>query len=117
MLINVDTNQTGIGRVPLATLLPLAAKCGFDSVAFPLWVLLRYEFGLAVFGLFALYRAIREGGFFERVLAGWFLGGLMWSVGYAGAGAGHALWLVVPLAALVALSAVSAVSAWSLWKA
>ncbi|MCD4686285.1 MAG: glycosyltransferase family 39 protein [Anaerolineae bacterium] len=75
-----------------------------QPVAFPLWVLLRYEFGLALFGLLAVYRAIREGGFFERALVGWFLASLMWSVGYAGAGAGHALWLVVPLAALTALS-------------
>lgn len=73
-------------------------------VAFPLWVFLRYEFGLALFGILAAYRAIREGGYFERVLVGWFLASLMWSVGYAGAGPGHALWLVVPLAALVALS-------------
>ena len=37
MLNNIDTTQAGIGRVPLATLLPLARTCGFDSVAFPLW--------------------------------------------------------------------------------
>ena len=37
MQINLDTNQSGLGRVPLATLLPLARQCGFDAVTFPLW--------------------------------------------------------------------------------
>lgn len=37
MQINLDTNQSGLGRVPLATLLPPAQQCGFDTVTFPLW--------------------------------------------------------------------------------
>ena len=37
MQINLDPNQAGLGRVPLATLLPLAQRCGFDAVTFPLW--------------------------------------------------------------------------------
>ena len=37
MQINLDTNQSGLGRVPLATLLPPAQRCGFDTVTFPLW--------------------------------------------------------------------------------
>ena len=37
MQINLDTVQGGIGRIPLATLLPLARTCGFDTVTFPLW--------------------------------------------------------------------------------
>lgn len=71
--------------------------------AFPAWVALRYETGLVLFGLLALYHAIRQGGFFERALAGWALAGIVWSAGYAGAGAAHALWVTVPMAILVAL--------------
>ena len=37
MLMNIDTVQAQLGRVPLATLVPLAAQCGFDAVTFPLW--------------------------------------------------------------------------------
>ena len=37
MQINLDTVQAGIGRIPLATLLPAAHACGFDTVTFPLW--------------------------------------------------------------------------------
>ena len=37
MQINLDTHQSGLGRVPLATLLPPAQQCGFDTVTFPLW--------------------------------------------------------------------------------
>jgi len=37
MQINLDTNQSGLGRVPLATLLPPVLQCGFDTVTFPLW--------------------------------------------------------------------------------
>lgn len=37
MQINLDTVQAGIGRIPLATLLPLAQRCGFDAVTFPIW--------------------------------------------------------------------------------
>lgn len=71
--------------------------------AFPAWVALRYDMGIVLFGLLALYHAVREGGFFERALAGWALAGIVWSVGYAGAGAAHALWVTLPLTALVAL--------------
>ena len=73
-------------------------------VAFPLWVALRYEPGIMLFGLVASYQAVRVGSFFERVMAGWFLAGLVWAVGYAGADAAHALWLVLPLSILVALA-------------
>jgi hypothetical protein len=72
-------------------------------VAFPLWIGLRYETGLLIFGLIASYRALREGGFFERALVGWTLVGVVWSLVYAGADAAHALWLTVPLAVLVGL--------------
>ncbi|MEP0762400.1 MAG: hypothetical protein HRF48_06635, partial [Chloroflexota bacterium] len=67
------------------------------------WVALRYELGIVVFGLLALYHVVRQGGFFERTLAGWALAGIVWSVGYGGAGAAHALWITVPLTVLVAL--------------
>lgn len=72
-------------------------------VAFPLWISLRYEPALLLFGLLASVRAIREGGFFERALVGWFVLGVVWSLVYAGAEAGHALWLTLPLSALIAL--------------
>jgi hypothetical protein len=76
-------------------------------VAFPLGVALRYEIGLLLFGLIACYRAIREGGFFERALVGWALAGLFWSVGYAGADAADALWLTVPFSVLIGLMVTS----------
>lgn len=37
MQINLDANQSGLGRVPLAELLAPARQCGFDTVTFPLW--------------------------------------------------------------------------------
>lgn len=36
MQINLDPNQSGLGRVPLAAVLPPAQRCGFDAVTFPL---------------------------------------------------------------------------------
>lgn len=72
-------------------------------VAFPLWIGLRYEVGLWLFGVLAVIRAIREGGFFERALAGWTMASLVWTLGYAGAEAAHALWITVPVCILVGL--------------
>ncbi|MBN1681736.1 MAG: hypothetical protein JW966_15755 [Anaerolineae bacterium] len=72
-------------------------------VAYPLLVALRYEIGIVLFGLVACYRAVRFGSFFERVLVGWFLAGLVWALAYGGAAAAHALWIVMPLTMLVGL--------------
>ncbi|MBN1963561.1 MAG: glycosyltransferase family 39 protein [Anaerolineae bacterium] len=72
-------------------------------IAFPLWIALRYETGLLLFGVIGCYRAVREGGFFERALVGWFLAGLVWALAYAGAKAAHALWITLPLSVLVGL--------------
>jgi hypothetical protein len=73
-------------------------------IAQPIWVGLRYETVLWVFGLVAAYRAVRTGGFFERALVGWALAGTLWALGYAGATSAHALWLTVPVTMLVALA-------------
>lgn len=100
----LPSGLTGIGHALWTGLRGFAERTPGAPVAFPLLVGLRYETGLALFGLLAVYRAVRIGGFFERALAGWFLGGVVWSLGYAGATAGHALWLTVPLAALVGLA-------------
>ena len=43
MLKNLDTRMNGIGAFPLNTLLPLAEKHGFDSIAFPMWELKTVE--------------------------------------------------------------------------
>ena len=73
-------------------------------VAFPLWIALRYEPAVVIFGLLACYHVIRNGGFFERTLAGWFVAGLVLSLAYSGATAAHALWITLPLTILVGLS-------------
>lgn len=73
-------------------------------IAFPLWIALRYEPAILLFGIPSCYRAMREGSFFERVLVGWFLMGLVLSLAYAGGSAAHALWLTVPLTVLVGLA-------------
>jgi len=96
---------TTVGNVLWAGLRGFVDRTHDAPVAFPLWIGLRYETGLLLFGLIACYRAIREGGFFERALVGWALAGTVWSLGYAGATAAHALWLTVPLAVLVGLMA------------
>ncbi|HML22822.1 MAG TPA: hypothetical protein PKD09_14320, partial [Aggregatilinea sp.] len=47
---------------------------------------------------------VRGGSFFERVLAGWFVAGLVLSLVYVGASAAHALWITLPLTVLVGLA-------------
>ncbi|MBN2306343.1 MAG: hypothetical protein JXQ72_17805 [Anaerolineae bacterium] len=100
----LPSGLTSVGNVLWTGVTGFVQRQDGAPVAFPLLVALRYETGLVLFGLLAVYRAVRQGGFFERTLAGWFLGGVVWSLGYAGATAGHALWLTVPLCALVGLS-------------
>ncbi len=100
----LPSGLTVVGNVIAGALRGFAERRTGAPIAFPLWVALRYEAGLALFGLIGAWRAIRRGGFFERALVGWLLGGLLWAVGYAGADAVHALWLSVPLSALVALT-------------
>ncbi len=95
---------SSIGNVVQGAVRGLITRPDGTPVAFPLLIALRYEPGLALFGLLAAYRAVRDGSFFERALVGWLLAGIVWGLGYAGATAAHALWLTLPLATLVALS-------------
>ncbi len=104
LLYWLPVGLTVVGNLAEGALRGFAQRRTGAPIAFPLWVTLRYEAGLALFGLIGAWRAVRHGGFFERALVGWLLGGLLWAVGYAGADAAHALWLTVPLAALVALT-------------
>jgi len=99
----VPAGLTSVGQVLWAGLRGFAERPAGVATAFPAWVALRYEPGIVVFGLLVLYHAVRQGGFFERTLAGWALAGIVWSVGYSGAGAAHALWITLPLTVLVAL--------------
>jgi hypothetical protein len=99
----IPSGLTMVGNVIWACAEGFAKRSDGAPVAFPLWVSLRYEFGFLLFGLIASYRAVREGGFFERALVGWALAGLFWSVGYAGADAAHALWMTVPFSVLIGL--------------
>ncbi len=103
-LFILPSGLTSIGNLLAEGLRGFWHRTTGAPIAFPLLIVLRYETGLLVFGLIACYRAIREGGFFERVLAGWLLAGVLLSLLYAGSTAGHALWMTVPLAVLVALS-------------
>ena len=99
----LPSGLTVVGGAVWAGLEGFVQRAPNTPVGYPLWVSLRYETGLVLFGAIAAYRAIREGGFFERALAGWALAGMVWSLVYAGAGAAHALWLTLPLSVLVAL--------------
>ncbi len=99
----IPSGLTAVGNVLWAGVRGLVERPAGTPVAFPLWVALRYETGLLLFGVLAVVVALREGGFFERVLVGWTLAGLFWSVGYSGADAAHALWVTVPLTVLVGL--------------
>ncbi len=100
----IPSGLTVVGNVVWAGVNGFVERPAGMPAAFPLWIALRYETGLLIFGLIAAYRAVREGAFFERVLVGWVLAGTVWSIGYAGAGAGHAMWITVPLAVLVGLA-------------
>jgi hypothetical protein len=99
----LPSGLTTVGNVVWSCVKGLVHRTSGTPIAFPFGVVLRYEFGALLFGLIACYRAIREGGFFERALVGWTLAGLFWSVGYAGAGAADALWVTVPLSVLIGL--------------
>lgn len=100
----LPSGLTAVGGVVWDGLRGFVDRQAGAPVAFPLLISLRYETGLLLVGLLACYRVVRDGGFFERALAGWFLGGVVWAMGYAGATAGHALWLTVPLCVLVGLT-------------
>ncbi|NDJ75658.1 MAG: hypothetical protein GYB65_05320, partial [Chloroflexi bacterium] len=93
----------GVGNVVYEGVTNMFDRQPNAPLAFPLVIALRYEFGLVVFGLVASYHAVRLGGFFERAVTGWFLSGVVWSLVYAGAGAAHALWIVLPLIVLAGL--------------
>lgn len=99
----IPSGLTAVGNTIWTGLEGFVRRPAGSPVAFPLWIGLRYETGLWLFGLAAAYRAVREGGFFERALVGWALAGTVWLLGYAGATAAHALWLTVPVSILVGL--------------
>lgn len=102
-LFVLPSGLTAIGNSLWAGLKGFTQQTGDTPLAFPLWVALRYEPGIIFFGLIGVYRAVRVGGFFERALVGWFLAGLVWTLGYSGASAAHALWILLPLTVLVGL--------------
>ncbi len=79
--------------------------------AFPLLTSLLYEPLLWVFGLVGAYLILtREGTLIQRALVGWLVASVVWSLIYAGAEAGHALWLTAPLVGLAAVAVAKAVS-------
>lgn len=104
LLFFLPSGLTAIGNVVSGFVRGLTARPDGASVAFPLLVALRYEPGIVLFGLLAAVHAVREGGFFERALAGWLLAGIVAGLLYAGASAVHALWVTLPLTVLVALA-------------
>lgn len=71
--------------------------------AYALWVALRYDFGLVLFGLIALFTLQKN--FFANVLAGWFGWSLVISLLYANPTPDAALWVVLPATGLTALLA------------
>ena len=103
LLFWLPVGLTTVGNALYTGLEGFVRRTDGAPVAWPLWVALRYEIGIVLFGVLGCYRAVREGGFFERVLAGWFLAGLVWSLIYSGASAAHALWITLPLTVLVGL--------------
>lgn len=100
----LPSGLTAIGNVIAGAVRGLSERPTGATVAFPLLVALRYEPGVVLFGVLAAVHAVREGGFFERALAGWLLAGIAAGLAYAGATASHALWVTLPLAALLALA-------------
>lgn len=104
LLFFLPSGLTAIGNVVQGAVSGLTQRPDGATVAFPLVIALRYEPGIVLFGLLAALRAVREGGFFERALAGWLLAGIVAGLAYAGATAAHALWVTLPLATLVALA-------------
>jgi len=99
----LPSGLTAVGEVLWQGLRGFVIRPASHPLAFPLWISLRYEFGLVLFGGIAVFQAVREGSILERALAGWFLAGVLWAMIYAGAEAAHALWLTLPLCALVGL--------------
>jgi len=100
----LPSGLTAIGNLVWSGAQGFLTRLEGAPLAFPVWIALRYESGIMLAGLLASYRAVRVGGFFERALAGWALGGIGWSLVYTGADASHALWLTLPLTVLVALA-------------
>lgn len=80
--------------------------------AFPLLVSLFYEPVMWVFGLAGVFMVLsadpesagRVRLFVGRALIGWLVASAAWSLVYAGAGPGQALWLTLPLAGLASFS-------------
>lgn len=100
----LPSGLTAIGNVIAGAARGLSERPAGATVAFPLLIALRFEPGVALFGVLAAAHAVREGAFFERALAGWLLAGIAAGLAYAGATAAHALWVTLPLGALLALA-------------
>lgn len=104
LLFFLPSGLTAVGNVVQGFVSGLTQRPDGATVAFPLVIALRYEPGIVLFGLLSAVRAVRVGGFFERALAGWLLAGIVAGLVYAGGTAAHALWVTLPLTALVALA-------------
>ncbi len=80
----------------------LTAPPSGAPVVFPLLAVLFYEPVLVLFGVVGALWLARSGRLagVERFLLGWLIFGAVVSVLYAGLGADHALWVVLPLAGL-----------------
>lgn len=88
------------------------------------WVgvsMLIYEPGLLIFGLGGIWLASQSPVAWQRLLAGWGFASLVLILIYPGALPGHALWIVIPFAALAGLTLASIFAlrpqapAWAAW--
>jgi hypothetical protein len=71
--------------------------------AFALLVALRYEFGIVLIGLLALWLAFREGDTLAQFFGGWLIWGIFVAAVYGNPTPDAALWVTVPAAGLTAL--------------
>jgi hypothetical protein len=96
---------SGIGDVLFRALRGFVERPAGYPFAFPLLISLVYEPIFWFFGLVGAYLVIRrDGSFYQRALVGWLVASVVWSLIYAGAEPGHALWLTLPLVGLSAIA-------------
>jgi hypothetical protein len=98
---------SGIGDVLLRTISGFGVRPFGYPFAYPLLTSFLYEPLLWVFGLAGAYLVLKstdnsELMFLRRAMVGWLLASVVWSVLYASAEPGYALWLTLPLAGLSA---------------
>ncbi len=102
---------SGIGNVLDRALRGFVARPAGYPFAYPLLISLVYEPLLWIFGLAGAYFTMTQAGdFLRRALVGWLIASVVWSITYAGAEPGHALWLTLPLAGLSAVAVERALS-------